>query len=84
MTVNEQTLLSCASALSAPHSDAEFKGSWARFHIDLGTADELAFDILINMLVGFSFEVRPLIPCRCPSAPATLLLSSKESFGKAA
>jgi hypothetical protein len=38
-------------------SDPEFKGSWARFHVDLGTADELAFDVLINMLVGFSFEV---------------------------
>jgi hypothetical protein len=38
-------------------SDAEFKGSWARFHVDLGTADELAFDVLINMLTGFSFEV---------------------------
>jgi hypothetical protein len=38
-------------------SDAEFKGSWARFHVDLGTADELAFDVLLNMLTGFSFEV---------------------------
>eukprot|EP00879_Flechtneria_rotunda_P011611 GHRR01012128.1.p1 GENE.GHRR01012128.1~~GHRR01012128.1.p1 ORF type:complete len:286 (+),score=78.54 GHRR01012128.1:156-1013(+) len=38
-------------------SEVEFKGSWARFHIDMGTADELAFDMLINMLVGFSAEV---------------------------
>ena len=38
-------------------TDVEFKGSWARFHLDMGTADELAFDILINMLVGFSAEV---------------------------
>lgn len=38
-------------------SDVEFKGSWARFHLDMGTADELAFDVLLNMLVGFSSEV---------------------------
>lgn len=47
----------CAVPCYAPCSDAEFKGSWARVHIDLGTADELALDVLLNMLVGFSFEV---------------------------
>jgi hypothetical protein len=49
--------LSCMSCCAVLCSDPEFKGSWARFHVDLGTADELAFDVLINMLVGFSFEV---------------------------
>lgn len=48
--------LSCR-VMPAVCSDAEFKGSWARFHVDLGTADELALDVLLNMLVGFSFEV---------------------------
>eukprot|EP00878_Enallax_costatus_P014906 GHUV01015606.1.p2 GENE.GHUV01015606.1~~GHUV01015606.1.p2 ORF type:complete len:274 (+),score=77.56 GHUV01015606.1:2115-2936(+) len=38
-------------------TDVEFKGSWARFHLDMGTADELAFDVLLNMLAGFSAEV---------------------------
>lgn len=41
-------------------SDPEFKGSWARFHIDMGTADELALDVLLNMLLGFSAEVAGL------------------------
>lgn len=50
-------------------SDPEFKGSWARFHVDLGTADELAMDVLINMLVGFSFEV-------CRLGGLNLLLAS--------
>jgi hypothetical protein len=47
----------CAVPCYAPCSDAEFKGSWARVHIDLGTADELALDVLLNTLMGFSFEV---------------------------
>jgi hypothetical protein len=45
------------SALFPCRSDPEFKGSWARFHIDMGTADELALDVLLNMLLGFSAEV---------------------------
>lgn len=34
--------------------EAEYKGSWARFRVDMGTCDELAIDVLINMLLGFS------------------------------
>lgn len=34
----------------------EAKGTWARFWVDLGTADELAIDILINCLTAFSKE----------------------------
>lgn len=36
--------------------DIEYKGTWARFFLDIGTADELSVDILVNMLVGFSKE----------------------------
>jgi hypothetical protein len=51
-------------------SDVEFKGSWGRFHIDLGTADELAFDVLLNTLVGFSHEVRACVTVVCVSCVA--------------
>jgi hypothetical protein len=56
-----RAVLLCCCAVLCVNSDAEFKGSWARFHVDLGTADELAFDVLLNMLVGFSFEVRVFV-----------------------
>merc|ERR1739838_297523 len=39
----------------------EFKSSWSRFYIDLGTADELALDIFINMLTGFSKDFKPIL-----------------------
>lgn len=34
----------------------EFRDSWARFSLDMGTTDELSLDILINLLIGFSKE----------------------------
>lgn len=34
----------------------ESQGSWARFWLDMGTADELALDVLINTLSTFSRE----------------------------
>ena len=37
-------------------SEMEFKGQWARVWIDMGTADEMAFDVLINSLIQFSRE----------------------------
>lgn len=37
-------------------SPVETQGSWARFWVDLGTADELALDVLINTLTNFSRE----------------------------
>lgn len=36
--------------------EIEYRGSWARFWVDMGTSDELAFDILINALKTFSRE----------------------------
>ena len=37
-------------------SEMEFQGQWARVYIDMGTADEMAFDVLINSLIQFSRE----------------------------
>lgn len=37
--------------------DLEVRGTWVRFHVDMGTADEVALDVLLNMLVGYSKEV---------------------------
>ncbi|EFJ41224.1 hypothetical protein VOLCADRAFT_107769 [Volvox carteri f. nagariensis] len=37
--------------------DVEYQDNWARVWIDMGTADELSLDVLINMLVGFSAEM---------------------------
>lgn len=36
--------------------ELECRGNWARFWVDMGTSDELAFDILINALKSFSKE----------------------------
>ena len=36
--------------------EIEFRGPWARFWVDMGTSDELAFDILLNTLKTFSRE----------------------------
>jgi len=41
-------------------SEVEFKGSWARFRVDVGTCDELSLDVLINMLMGFSRDLSGL------------------------
>jgi hypothetical protein len=37
-------------------SEVEFKVEWARVYVDLGTADEMALDVLINSLIQFSRE----------------------------
>lgn len=34
----------------------EANGNWVRFWVDLGTTDEMALDILLNALIGFSKE----------------------------
>ena len=36
--------------------EIEYRGNWARFWVDMGTSDELAFDILINALKTYSRE----------------------------
>jgi hypothetical protein len=37
-------------------TEMEFRGLWGRFCVDMGTSDELAFDILLNALRTFSRE----------------------------
>jgi hypothetical protein len=36
--------------------EVEYKANWARFWVDMGTADELALDVLINSLMQLSRE----------------------------
>ncbi|GHP09418.1 hypothetical protein PPROV_000815300 [Pycnococcus provasolii] len=36
--------------------DVEYRGRWARCWFDLGTADEMALDVLLNMLAGLGEE----------------------------
>jgi len=38
-------------------SELQVQGNWARFRIDMGTCDELALDVMLNALVGFSKDV---------------------------
>lgn len=54
----EQEDKGVASTPGAMHSmtDLEVQGSWARFWVDLGSADEVAFDMLINALRGLSID----------------------------
>lgn len=40
--------------------EAEFKGRWARCWVNLGTADEVALDCLVNSLLTLSEEWSPL------------------------
>ncbi|EFN59845.1 hypothetical protein CHLNCDRAFT_14078, partial [Chlorella variabilis] len=37
-------------------AELEAQGSWARFWLDMGTADELALDVLVNALSSVSKE----------------------------
>ncbi|KAG2437610.1 hypothetical protein HYH02_011249 [Chlamydomonas schloesseri] len=37
--------------------DIEYQDDWARVWIDMGTADELSLDVLLNTLVGFSAQM---------------------------
>jgi len=48
----EESLL----ALFHNMDEVEYKGNWARFWLDMGTADELSVDILINSLTQLSRE----------------------------
>merc|ERR1712151_1232439 len=41
-------------------SGIEVKGRYARFFLDIGSADELSLEILLNMLIGFSRDIVPL------------------------
>lgn len=36
--------------------DLEYRGTWARFFVDMGTADEMSLDVFINMISNFSKE----------------------------
>ncbi len=40
--------------------DVEYEGNWARCWVDLGTADALALDVLINSLYRLSEEYLPI------------------------
>ncbi|KXZ52510.1 hypothetical protein GPECTOR_9g554 [Gonium pectorale] len=40
--------------------EVEYQDNWARVWVDMGTADELALDVLINMLVGYSAQMAGL------------------------
>merc|ERR1712118_539231 len=55
-TEAEQKIPACFHELG----NIEFKGRWARFFLDIGTADELSIDVLINLLVGLSSDVIPI------------------------
>jgi hypothetical protein len=37
-------------------SEVEYRAEWARVWVDMGTADEMAFDVLVNSLIQFSRE----------------------------
>jgi hypothetical protein len=63
-------------------SDPEFKGSWARFHVDMGTADELALDVLLNMLLGFSAEVAGISRIRVGGEHERWALPGDEADGE--
>ena len=34
--------------------EVEYRKTWARVRVDMGTADEIALDVLINMMIGYS------------------------------
>jgi hypothetical protein len=44
----------CLMAVMHNMADLEFQGTWARCWFDLGTADAIALDMLINALAQFS------------------------------
>ena len=37
-------------------SEVEYRAEWARVWVDMGTSDEMAFDVLVNSLIQFSRE----------------------------
>lgn len=42
-------------------SDVEYEGNWARCWVDLGTADAIALDTLLNTLYRLSEEYVPIV-----------------------
>ncbi|RMZ56535.1 hypothetical protein APUTEX25_001382, partial [Auxenochlorella protothecoides] len=52
----DEEVVGSAPAAMADMADLEVKGNWLRFWVDLGTADELALDILINALRALSLD----------------------------
>ncbi|MDX1976584.1 MAG: DUF3531 family protein [Pseudanabaenaceae cyanobacterium bins.68] len=50
------------SMMSVMHnmSEVEYEGNWARCWFDLGTADAIALDVLINALQQFSQDYLPI------------------------
>ena len=51
---NNAELEDCLGSYLHDVGETEFRGTWARFQVDMGTCDEMAFDVLINALLGFS------------------------------
>ena len=54
-------------------SEVETRGEWCRFWVDMGTADEMALDVLINAMSHFSQEysgIRTLGEGACCGCPA--------------
>ncbi|MEW5297156.1 MAG: hypothetical protein WDW36_000382 [Sanguina aurantia] len=45
------------SSLLHEVGDVEHKGLWSRVCVDMGSCDELALDVLLNLLVGFSRDL---------------------------
>ena len=52
MKYNQRVAREAPAALFHSMSEFEYNGKWARCWFDLGTADELALDVLINTLNG--------------------------------
>mmetsp|Transcript_13309 Transcript_13309/g.18181 ORF Transcript_13309/g.18181 Transcript_13309/m.18181 type:complete len:345 (-) Transcript_13309:65-1099(-) len=53
---NKQALEDISLSLFHNMDEVQFQGNWARFWCDLGTADELSMDVLINVLTQLSRE----------------------------
>lgn len=51
---NNAELEDCLGSYLHDVGETEFRGAWARFQVDMGTCDELALDVLVNSLLGFS------------------------------
>ncbi|GFR47844.1 hypothetical protein Agub_g9624, partial [Astrephomene gubernaculifera] len=61
--------------------EVEYRECWARTWIDMGTADELSLDILLNMLVGFSTQMCGLRSIRLGGVNADWPVPSDEDMG---
>ena len=47
---NGETLEESLGSFLHDVGEAEFRGSWARFRVDMGTCDELALDVLVRLI----------------------------------